>query len=222
VRSLAVSIALIATVVASPPLHGQRRKECGEAKNPRHLPSPSDIVDSARVIALLAPYSRPSQAMLFSLVFFPDDSFPLVRSIDGGNGDDALILNRLAHAQQSSHPWAVRMRLMGGSSPALTIERSTYCPPQPTEGSVYPAEVVRYRDGTDRPVRMLGVGETTVELVVDETGAVVHERLLESSGVGDLDQAITRGWQRKRFLPGLVDGVPTRTIYWTDGKAPRL
>ncbi len=69
---------------------------------------------------------------------------------------------------------------------------------------------------------MLGVGETTVELVVDETGAVVHERLLESSGVGDLDQAITRSWQRKRFLPGLVDGVPTRMIYWTDGKAPRL
>jgi len=55
------------------------------------------------------------------------------------------------------------------------------------------------------------VGETTVELVVDETGAVVHERLLESSGVGDLDQAITGLAAENGFLP-VVDGVPTRTI----------
>jgi hypothetical protein len=191
-------------------------------KNPKQLPRTHTLVDSARAIAMLAQYTATSQAMLFSLVFTADDSFPQVRPIAGAAADDAIILNRLAYPQQSSHPWAVRIRLAGGASPALTVERSTYCPPQPTEGQMFPAEVVRYKDGTDRPLSLLHVGATTLELLVDETGAVVHERLLESSGVGEVDQAITRYWQQKRFLPGLIDSLPTRLIYWTDGKAPRL
>jgi hypothetical protein len=190
-------------------------------KNSKHLASPSAVVDSARATAMLAPYTNPSQPMLFSLVFGADDSFPRVRPLAGANVDDAMILNRLTLPQQSTHTWAVRIRLVGGQSPGLTLERSTYCPPQPTEGHVFPNEVVRYRDGTDRPISMLSVGETTLELVVDETGTVVHERLLESSGIGEVDQAITRFWQRKRFLPGLIDSLPTQLIYWTDGKAPR-
>ena len=134
-RSLAVTTALIAIAVAPPPLSAQR-KDCKETKSPKQLPAVSTVLDSARAINDLTPFTSPTGGMLFSLAFPEHDSLPLVQPIAAPDSAAVAILAGSVRPQKPAQLWGIRVRVAQTPSPALTLERSTYCPPALLEGSI--------------------------------------------------------------------------------------
>src|SRR5712691_6627206 len=126
-RSLAVSITLIAIFLGSP-LRAQR-KDCSATRSPKQLHASGALVDSAKAMAEFADSGWRHGDMLFSLRFDDSDSLPKVRPLEGGDARGTLILARFFRPQKPSSIWAVRVRVTGGAAAALSIERSTYCPP---------------------------------------------------------------------------------------------
>jgi len=219
-RRLAVTIALITSLVIPGSLIGQRR-DCRETGNPKHIPSASALIDSAAALGQVAVLNEPSDTMIFSLFFSDSDSIPRVRAVLGADAIAAVALARFVRPQKPDL-WGIRMRIVKGASRALTLERSVYCPPvpPPVVRGPSPVMVVLPHLGESPPWR--GRIVLQVEVLVSEYGEPLNVRLNQTSGMKDLDDAIVRDWQGKRFEPALLDGYPIKAVYRTDGNSPRL
>jgi hypothetical protein len=222
-RSIAVTLACF-TLAAVPSTMLAQQRKCGDAQNPETLPAPSALIDSARAMAELEPLGVPREGIVFSLLFNETDSFPTVRLLEVADAEALAVFAGTVRPQKpaGAGAWAVRVRVRGGTTPGLTLERSVYCAPVPTPQLVArpPMRVeVRVADvmpSMNRPTRI------TVEVMVAATGEVLSVRLLESTGLRDVDDEITRSWQARSFLPALIDGRPISALYRTDGRAPKL
>jgi len=215
-------LALLAALAIPSSLLGQR-KGCGETKYPKHLPSPRELIDSAGAIAALKASDRLSDAMLFSLLYTETDSLPHVRSLEGADPQAALVLLRSVRSQKPSGTWAVRVRIVAGASPALMLERSIYCPPVPLPGPHPEGIPVRVLVEPRPGDRLPPAGRTRIdfEALVGEDGMPLRVRMLQSSGMSDFDEQVTREWEQRQFQPALLDGAPIQALYRTDGLAPR-
>jgi len=202
-----VRLALLVALVTPSALFGQR-KSCGETKYPKNLPAPREIIDSADAIAKLKLSGRLAANMLFNLTYAEGDSLPLVRALEGADPQAALLLFRVVRPHKPSGIWALRVRVVGGDTPALTLERSIYCPPEPGPG-LHPEGI---------PVRVT----VDFEVLVAADGTPLRVRMLQSSGLSDLDEQMIREWQQRQFQPALLDGAPIQGLYRTDGLTPRL
>ena len=218
-RAFAAAIALTATVVASPRLIAQR-PDCGPTKHPEQLPLANALVDSVRAVADLAAFAGSGRAMLFSLVFREDDSFPTIRPLENTNAIAAVVLMRALRAQPPADFWAVRVRVSEGNSPALTVERSIYCPPVLSD-SVSRRRIGVQVEPNERPL-FRPWAEVNLEALISEEGMVVDARVVGSSGIRDLDEQLLLEWRRRRFQPAMLDGKPLQAVYRPDGKSPRL
>lgn len=217
-RAFAVTIALTASVFASPRLTAQR-PDCGPTKHPEQLPLANALVDSARAVADLAAFRGSRRAMLFSLIFREDDSFPTIRPLEKTNAIAAVVLMRALRAQPPSDFWAVRVRVSEGNSPALTLERSIYCPPVLSDSLTRRRIGVQVEPNERRLLRPQV--EVNYEALISEEGVVVDVRVVESSGIRDLDEQLRLEWRRSRFQPAMLDGKPIQAVYRPDGKSPR-
>jgi len=59
-------------------------------------------------------------------------------------------------------------------------------------------------------------------VLVAADGTPLRVRMLQSSGLSDLDEQMIREWQQRQFQPALLDGAPIQGLYRTDGLTPRL
>ena len=217
-------LALLVALIAPSALLGQR-KSCGGTKYPKKLPSPHEVIDSADAIAKLTLSDRLADNMLFNLTYAEGDSLPLVRALEGADPQAALLLFRSVRPYKPSGIWAVRVRVVRGDTPVLTVERSIYCPPEPgpglhTEG--IPVRVMVERRPGDIPPPASGRIRVEFEVLVGADGTPLRVRILQSSGLGDLDEQLVREWQQRQFQPALLDGAPIQALYRTDGLSPRL
>lgn len=221
-RPLAVTVALIATVLASPSLSAQN-KGCEETRNPNQLPPAGDVLDSAAAITELAETNLLAADMRFSLLFEETDSFPRVRQLDTTDPRAAIVLMRSIWPQRPSDTWAVRVHVVGGSTPSLTLERSIYCPPTPESGSPLPTRIAfQIRPGDRRPPPGTQHVRIRLEALIDEAGVPSNVRITQSSGMVDADAEIVKQWEGRRFHPALIDGQPIRALFRTDGQSPRM
>jgi hypothetical protein len=163
--------------------------------------------------------------MLFNLTYAEGDSLPLVRALEGADPQAALLLFRSVRPHQQSGIWAVRVRVVGGDTPALTLERSIYCPPEPNPGphaAGIPVRVMVEGRPGDRPPPASGRVRIDFEVLVAADGTPLRVQMLQSSGLSDLDEQLIREWQQRQFQPALLDGAPIQALYRTDGLTPRL
>jgi hypothetical protein len=225
-RPLAVTIALIATALASPSLSAQR-KECKETRHPKQLPPVSALIDSARALNMLATAGLLDTAgsMAFSLAFLEDDSMPRVRPLELSSFGGASAIAHAARPQNPGRVWGIRVRVAHGPAPALTLERSTYCPPELAEGALTRLRFSRFevRPG-DRPPSGRGGTRATIRLEakISEDGVPIIVNLMQSSGFREVDAQFVDQWRTLRFQPALLDGLPIEGWYKTDGQSPRL
>ena len=218
-RKLAVSSALVALVLASAPLTAQLR-DCEHTIHPSQLPAASVIVDSARAIADLAAISRSDRSILFSLVFNEDDSLPSVRPLDKADAIGAVLLMRSLRPQPPSETWAVRVHVVEGRTPALTVERSIYCPPEPDSMRfiIIPNLTTFDLEKADR----VPSGIDAIEALISPEGQALVVRLIGTTGVKAFDDQLVRELRLKRFKPALLDNQPMQAVYRTGRKSPRL
>ena len=217
----AVTVALLVAVLA-PSLSAQN-KGCEQTRNPKQLPPARDIIDSADAILELTQANLLAADMRFSLLFDGTDSFPRVRLLDTTDPTAAMVLLRSIWPQKPAEPWAVRVHVVGGATPALILERSIYCPPSPESGSPLPTRIsVMVKPGDRRPPPGTQHVQIRIEALIDEGGVPSNVRIIQSSGMIDLDDAVLKQWQGRRFHPALIDGEPIRALWRTDGQSPRM
>lgn len=220
-RLLAVTLACL-TLAAVPSTLPAQQRQCGDAQNPKQLPAASALIDSARAMAELEPLGVPREGIVFSLLFNEADSLPVVRLLEVADADALVLFASTVRPQKPAGVWAVRVRVRGGPTPGLTLERSVYCAPVPTPelAARFPirleARVADVMPSFNRATKI------TVEVLVAATGEVLTVRLIESTGLGDVDAEITRRWEARTFLPALIDGRPISALYRTDGRAPKM
>lgn len=158
--------------------------------------------------------------MVFSLVFDSGQSVPRIHALDKSDAAAAVVLANYVRQQPPAELWAIRVRIAGGDAPALTLERSIYCPPVPPPSA--PAGIVvgviGQRGHAVTPI-VGGIGQ--VEVLVSNSGRVLFARTLRPSGMPEADYDFLREMQRQQFQPARLDGEPIVGIYRTGGESPR-
>lgn len=221
-RVAAVILALAVTL-PSPLLPQTPRRSCRETTLPKRLPAAGALLDSARVLRELAATEQPSREMLFSLVYNETDSLPRTRVLEAPSEAAGVILAHALLPQKPTGIWAVRIRVTAGAAPSLAIERSTYCPPVPAQSGRPQGmpRAVRLSPDDRRPTPGSRIRITT-EVTISETGAVTEVKLIQQSGIREIDDGIIREMRLRRFLPALVDGVPIPSWYRATGQTLKL
>jgi hypothetical protein len=198
------------------------------------LPAPSGLVDSSDALSELTAFHALRDSMRFTLVFPGGDSVPLIHPLDTTDTLAAAVLARAIWPQKPGDLWAIQVRVSGGSAPSLTVQRAMYCPPAVKQGSNQPFRTgvgeLRYqsRDGIQRPGLPPGAHapprrlNAVFEVVVTDTGAVRHVKMISGSGVEAYDQQYEKYVGQLKFDPALIDGLPVEAVYRTDKKSPRL
>ncbi len=200
-----------------------QNKGCEETRNPKQLPPAHEVLDSADAILELKEANVLADDMSFSLFFEESDSFPRVRLLETIDPKAAMVLLRSIWPEKPSEPWAVRVHVVGGSTPSLTLERSIYCPPTPESGSPFPTRIaVQMKPGDRRPPPGTRRVHIRLEALIDEGGVPSNVTLTQPSGMSDLDDEILKQWEGRRFHPALIDGTPIRAVFRTDGQSPRM
>jgi len=233
-RPLAVRTAVILVAVLSSRLAAQGTG-CRETTYPPTLSAPNALVDSAHAIADLAPFAAPSKPAVFSVVFNAGDSIAHVRALDKNDAAAAVTLANYVRPAPPRELWAFRVRIAGGDAPALTLERSMYCPPVSREGDVPFATRATARGsvvvaGGAPPIERLGLGSgvtvdpssvVPVVALIAVDGSVVGGRVVQSSGSPDSDARMVQTMMRLRFDPAKLDGQPVQALFRSRGESPR-
>ena len=233
-RPLAVRTAVILVAVLSSRLAAQGTG-CRETTYPPTLSAPNALVDSARAIADLAAFAAPSRPAVFSVVFNAGDSIAHVRALDKNDAAAAVTLANYVRPAPPRELWAFRVRIAGGDAPALTIERSMYCPPVSREGDVPFATRATRRvsvavSGSPPPIERLGPGSgvtvdpssiVPVVALIAVDGSVVGGRVVQSTGSPERDARMVQAMMRLRFDPAKLDGQPVQALFRSRGESPR-
>ena len=235
-RPLAVRTAVILVALLSSRLAAQGTG-CRETTYPPTLSTPNALVDSAHAIADLTPFAAPSKPAVFSVVFNAGDSIAHVRALDKKDAAAAVTLANYVRRAPPRELWAFRVRIAGGDAPALTLERSIYCPPVSREGDVPFATratakgsigVAGSSPSSLPPIEQPGSGVTIdpssvvpVVALIAVDGSVVGGRVVQSTGRPDSDARMVQAMMRLRFDPAKLDGQPVQALFRSRGESPR-
>jgi len=209
-RTAAVALALLSVGVLTYAAAQEPERRCEESKTPGKLPAVGALLDSARAVADLTAGEVPPGGLLFSLIYNDEDSLPQTRRLDSAATAAADLLAKSLRPRRPTEYWGVRVRVSGGAAPApaLTLERSLFCPPLPASIQARPRRFV----ATIRVGDRRGALGTTVRFIADaeisETGQVWDIALVRPSGVREIDEEILRYVRIRPFRPALLDGTP--------------
>ena len=208
---------------------------CADTKFPPELPAPSAFVDSVHAMNDLAAFAAPSQPMVFSVVFNEGDSVAHARALDQRDAAAAVSLANYVRREAPGELWAFRIRIAGGDRPALTLERSKYCPPVSPSGDM-PYAAARSAtitgsvavEGNPPPLPQSGPSTTVmqgsmipVEALIAVDGRVIVARVTRPSGNSETDARIVHDMMRRKFGPAKLDGQPIQAVYRSGGESPR-
>lgn len=203
-------------------------RRCQPAAAPKKLASLDVLVDSVAVMERLTRESPgDSGTLVLSISFAENGAVRAVRVLEPSTSSPtvaalARVVQTSARTQSPGQLWAARIRVARRPAPSVTVERSVYCPPQfdPT-GPRQSTTMVQVNPGD----RMPPPGQrlrTNAEVTISETGVPIEVRLIERSGLRDLDDAMVVELQTRRFLPALLDGEPVPSWLRTNGQKLQL
>lgn len=212
-----------AVVVSTPP-----GRSCELAELPGDLPVGNEVLDSA---ALIGPLS--STARMLLTLRFEDAGRRASVAVLETDRDSAVNESLRAGIQAAvrlpqkgiKSVWAIRLRVVGGLAPVLTIERSVFCSVKPR--SQVPTGIVTIiteQDTTrivDSTVRARPQRQQRVQLAgvlhISARGEITEVMLTSSSSEQETEQ-FSKQWRRIRFLPALLDGFPVAVRYDTESE----
>ena len=117
------------------------------------------------------------------------------------------------------------MRVLGGATPAVVVERSLYCPPVPIARPDR-ASVTRRVETTPEGMNQLRGNRSQrpqqidAELTIAADGSVTNVQIRKGSGLADLDAEIVVQMRQRQYRPATLDGVPIPS--WERSNGTRL
>lgn len=215
------------------PARTSSKRKCGPAVRPVALPEAGTLLDVEVVTAMLGrtvPADR--EGLLVSLLYRRGATRPSIHIL----APEALTPDSLAHivavlepnlreVSAETQPYAVRLRVRGGDTPTLGVERSRYCPPaarlDEETRRVVSTNLLTYSTGQRPTTPQSSFGGKTMRVVVesaiDSTGAVLDVMMLRATNNAEIDELLLRDLRARHFLPALIDDVPIASWLRTDG-----
>jgi TonB family protein len=187
------------------------RHECTIATTPGRLPALSQLVgDSATFAAAVAEFARQyplrdgGMFALYSIAYTAGGGVERVKDLEyllpQGQADAfAALVRESLRPQAPGKSWSIRLRVEPAGSPVVRVGRSEVCEPESTTRFSVEAPSL---EGGRRPTPL------RLRAYVDADGNVTDVQLLRGSGSDELDRWVQDTLRRRRFSPGLVDGVP--------------
>lgn len=205
-------------------------RRCQAAELPKKLPPPDSIWDGTALTANRDAHVWSDTTPLLISLLYREGVAPQVRLLEPDSlpaAQELAILELAARGLRSGSPvrplGAIRLRLQSGFDGTGTIERSVYCPPAPAPGGPSGVQrIVVERSPGDRlptPGRRLSVD---AQLTIDDAGHVTDVRLINSTGIRELDDQVVRSQFERVFYPALIDGLPVASWVRTSGQRMRL
>lgn len=185
------------------------RDGCTIAREPRQLPALSQLADSAALAAAVSefatryPLREGAIFGLYSIAFNAEGAVERVKDLDymmpQGRADEfESLLRQHLRAQRPGRSFSVRLRIQPAGNPVFRVGRSEVC--EPLANTRFSVEAPSLEGGRrPTPIR--------VRALVDEDGNVGDVQIVRGSGSDELDRWVQDTLRRRRFQPGLVDGV---------------
>ena len=197
-------------------------RSCQPTAWPRKLPALSAVVDSAALwTALRAAAPADSSPILFSIIYRhkeapiirvlePESPSPFAVSLSEAVGGALRVLG-------PPEPRALRLRVRPGAAAAANIERSVYCPPQPTGEFIWRTSTrVRLERGDRLPTGR--TGQLEAQWTVTELGNMANLQVIRGSGIRELDESIFAEIQQRAYRPALLDGKRVASWVRSNGR----
>ncbi|HEU4559830.1 MAG TPA: energy transducer TonB [Longimicrobium sp.] len=185
------------------------RDGCTIAREPRQLPTLSQLADSAALataaseFAARHPLREGAIFGLYSIAFNAGGAVERVKDLDymmpQGRADEfESLLRQHLRAQRPGRSFSVRVRIEPAGNPVFRVGRSEVC--EPMANTRFTVEAPSLAGGRrPTPIR--------VRALVGEDGTVGDVQIVRGSGSDELDRWVQDSLRRSRFQPGLVDGV---------------
>jgi len=195
-------------------------RRCQESKLPSTLPAVGALLDSARAVADLTVGDVPAAGLSFSLIYNDEDSLPQARPLDSASSASADVLAKSLRPQPPFEYWGVRVRANGGAKPALTLERSRFCPAVAAAMQARPRRIAVVLQPGDRSSALGNTIRFIADVDITETGRASNIVMLRPTFVRELDDEIVRLVRIREFHPALLDGtpVPSRMRIYGDSR----
>jgi TonB family protein len=185
------------------------RDGCTVAREPRQLPTLSQLADSAALATAVSEFAARYPVRdgaifgLYSIAFNAEGAVERVKDLDymmpqGLSNEFQSLLRRHLRAQPPGRSFSVRVRIEPAGNPVFRVGRSEICEPfSNTRFTLTAPSLASGRRAT--PIRL--------RAMVDADGNVGDVQILRGSGSDELDRWVQDSLRRRRFQPGLVDGV---------------
>jgi hypothetical protein len=176
---------------------------CASLNLPSKLPPVDQLVDSAGLVAAIAPYREGE--FVVSLLLNTKGRLSLTPLGSWAGAPDSL-LNRVDGALRPTGTVdapSVRLRFRLRDPRAITVERSELCAPVSLDGTE--SRVVNIETSSPPPPH---IRKPTLRMRIGSDGTVLEARIVASTGVPELDQEIARTAPQSHFRPALLDGRP--------------
>jgi hypothetical protein len=215
--------ALVCTLAFAAPADAQRardpqllsdkpapREGCSTVKQPGTLPAVAALADSAALAQSMAKFAQDfpvrdgKLTALYSVAFAADGSVERVVPIDywlpqGEEPQLTALVRQSIRSQRAGSPWSVRLRVDPAAETVFRIGRSEVCPPR---------SLTRFELTTSALAQSQSPPPMRVRAIVGTQGEIRALQVVRSSGENELDRWVHDTLLRRRFQPGLIDGVP--------------
>lgn len=186
------------------------REGCTTVRQPGTLPTVAALADSAALAQSMAKFAQDfpvrdgKLTALYSVAFAADGSVERVVPIDywlpqGEEPQLTALVRQSIRPQRPGSPWSVRLRVDPAAETVFRVGRSEVCQPRSTTRFELVTAAIDQQQAPP-PMR--------VRVIVGTQGEIRSLEVVRSSGERELDRWVHDSLLRRRFQPGLVDGVP--------------
>lgn len=197
--------ALLAASLALTPALAKAQRNCSASRAPAQLPAVDAVVDSAALAGLIA--DAGTRGMLtFSIVADVGETprvFPNGPASPAAEWLTPRVQAALRDMPKPAVAWGVRLVASADSAPAITLERSEFCPPRSIPSATI-TKLTIVREPGDPPTPR--VWPTRV-LRISPDGDVRDVAFIRSSS-RQLESELRRVSMSIRYHPARIDGVP--------------
>jgi TonB family protein len=205
-------------------------RHCQPAQWPKRLPALDAVMDSVGLFDLIDTSAASDTASVVVSILYKENGSAAIRLVDSTVAPSPLgifalqaMSRGLRRVPPPSPVGALRVRIRGGPARSGTVERSVYCTPEITPGTLSSVpQLIRVEVQQGDRMPRSGRVRLDIQTFIDGTGHVTEVRVISSSGMRELDESVVADQRRFTYLPATLDGVPVASWTRSNGTKMRL
>ena len=197
---------------------------CRPLSEPKHLPDPSLVVDTAALFAGLDSVGAASPGDVgISLLWSDHPEGHLLEELPQPQWHKIVLDLLLASLRPApEHAFlAVQVHVQAAPERRVWLEHPILCDPQASQGQdISPPFGAGVKTFAPSPIPGYQPRRVRAKTLVDANGSVTAVTIVSSSGYPEIDRALIQSIKAKHYRPALLDGRPVAV--WVSDRGIRL